>query len=177
MFPSRHQLIRLALMASAWFTDCRLAAHVTIVELPKLAQNGVPQQGLDAERSAIQVFRFVVPTGARNLTFETSGGYGDCDLFVRFGAHPSNSAYDDSSTGPSTNERVVIGRPQPGVWYAKLVAARAYHDVQFTARYGQSKNSDDVPKLLPGPGVYAGKVRVQIKSRLITGIVHYTIDG
>jgi hypothetical protein len=49
--------------------------------------------------------------------------------------------------------------------------------VQLTAHYERSKDTDDVPKLLPGPGVYAGKVRVQIKSRLVTGVVRFTIDG
>jgi hypothetical protein len=185
MFPLQHRfagtrsrfVATLALIAITCAAARPLIAHETVVELPKLLQNGVPQQALDAERSAIRVFRLVIPIGARNLTFETSGGTGDCDLFARFGAHPSINNYDDSSAGPSTNERTFIGRPQAGVWYAKLIAARAYHDVQLTAHYERSKDTDDVPKLLPGPGVFAGKVRVQIKSRLVTGVVRFTIDG
>ena len=148
-----------------------------VVELPKLLQNGVSRQGLSAETNSGILFRMVVPAGARDLTFDTSGGTGDCDLFVRFGAHPTDSDYDKSSTGSKTKEHLRFGAPQAGVWYVKADAARAFAGVNLIAQYTRTADSEAVPKLLPGPGHYTGTARVLMKTALKTGVVRYTVDG
>ena len=148
-----------------------------VVELPKLLQNGASQQGLSAEAYTSILFRVLVPAGAQSLTFDTSGGTGDCDLFVRFGAHPTENDYDASSTGPKTKEHLRFRLPQAGVWYVKVDAARAFSGVSLTALCTRTADAEAVPKLLPGPGHYTGSARVVMKTALKTGVVRYTVDG
>ncbi len=158
-------------------TFTALPVPADVVELPKLLQNGVSQQGLRAETHAGILFRVVVPAGAKNLIFETSGGTGDCDMFVRFGAHPSQNDYDKSSTGPNTREHLRFASPQPGSWYVNVDAARAFEGVNLTAQYTRAADADAVPKLLPGPGHFSGSARVLMKTALKAGVVRYTVDG
>ena len=154
-----------------------LPLSADVVELPKLLQNGVSRQGLSAETHASILFRMVVPAGARELTFDTGGGTGDCDIFVRFGVHPTESEYDKASTGPRTREHLRFGAPQAGVWYVKAEAVRAFAGVNLTAQYTRTADAEAVPKLLPGPGHYPGPARVLMKTALKTGVVRYTVDG
>ena len=154
-----------------------LAAHGHVVELPKLLQNGISQLGLAGETLSTVMFRVIVPAGARGLTFDTSGGTGDCDIFVRFGAQPTDADFDAASTGPATKERLRFAMPQDGAWYVKVDAARAFAGVNLTARYIQTTDAEAVPRLIPGPGSYTGIARVQMTTPLPTGIVRYTIDG
>ena len=148
-----------------------------VVELPKLLQNGGSRQGLTAETFGSILFRVVVPAGARNLIFETNSGTGDSDIFVRFGAHPTEIDFDGASLGPDTLEQVRFASPQAGVWYVKIEAARAFEGVNLSARYTRTADAEAVPKLLPGPGHYTDAVRIQMKTALKTGIVRFTVDG
>lgn len=148
-----------------------------VVELPKLLQSGVSQQGLSAEAYSSILFRVLVPAGAQTLTFDTSGGTGDCDLFVRFGVHPTENDYDESSAGPKTKEHLRFRLPKAGVWYVKVAAARAFSGVNLIAVSTRTADAEAVPKLLPGPGHYASTARVTMKTALKTGIVRYTADG
>ena len=175
-FPMRSRFLTLiAFLAALGGISRPLLADV--VELPKLLQNGVSQRGLTAETFASILFRVLVPSGAKNLTFDTGGGTGDCDIFVRFGAHPTENDFNKSSTGPRTKEHLRFANPPPGVWYVKLDAARAYADVNLTAQYERTADAGAVPKLLPGPGHYTGTARVLMKTTLKTGVVRYTADG
>ena len=153
------------------------ALPTQVVELPKLLQKGISQQGLAGETYSSVMFRVVVPDGARDLSFDTIGGTGDCDIFVRFGAHPTESDFDKSSTGPNTKEHLRFSAPQTGVWYVRLDGARAFEGVSLLTHYTRAVDAEVVPKLLPGPGHYAGTARVQMKTRLKGGLVRYTVDG
>ena len=151
------------------------SAHV--VELPKLLQNGVSQTALSGETFSTVMFRVIVPAGARNLRFDTGGGTGDCDIFVRFGAQPTDGAFDQSSTGNTTREHLGFAGPPAGAWYVRIDAARAYSGVTLLASYTRTADAEAVPSLLPGPGSYTGIARVQMKTPLKTGVVRYTLDG
>ncbi len=151
------------------------SAHV--VELPKLLQNGLSQTNLSGETYSTVMFRVLVPTGARNLRFDTGGGNGDCDIFVRFGAQPTDDIFDDSSTGGNTREHLQFAVPKAGVWFVKIDAARAYAGVTLVSSYTRTADAEAVPSLLPGPGAYSGLARVQMKTPLPTGVVRYTING
>ena len=172
----RSRFLPLIVILAALATAPRARAQ-HVVELPKLLQKGISQEGLSAETYASIMFRVVVPEGARDLTFDTSGGSGDCDIFVRFGVHPTEDDFDKSSTGPNTKEHLRFSRPLAGVWYVRLAAARAFEGVNLATQYTRTADAEAVPKLLPGPGRYAGTARVQMKTRLKTGVVRYTVDG
>ena len=162
-------------LAAAIFSS--LPARARVVELPKLLQNGLSQTGLSGETFSTVMFRVVVPAGAKDLRFDTGGGTGDCDIFVRFGAQPTESEFDASSTSDRTREHLHFARPQPGAWFVKIDAARAYSGVTLVSNYTRTANAEAVPSLLPGPGSYTGLARVQMKTPLKTGVVRYTTDG
>lgn len=54
------------------------------------------------------VFQITVPAGAKNLTFNTSGGPGDDDLYEKFNAVPTTSAYDNRSITSTSSESIAI---------------------------------------------------------------------
>ena len=170
-----HPTRLLALVAILRLANLSLSAHV--VELPKLLQNGVSQTGLSGETFSTIMFRVVVPAGAKNLRFDTGGGSGDCDIFVRFGAQPTESDFDESSTGGHTREHLHFATPQAGAWFVKIDAARAYSGVTLAVNYTRTPEAEAVPSLLPGPGSFTGLARVQMKTPLKTGVVRYTTDG
>ena len=153
------------------------AAPSDVVELPKLLQNGLSQTGLSGGTFSSVMFRVVVPAGAKDLRFDTGGGTGDCDIFVRFGAQPTESDFDEAGTGEHTREHLHFATPQPGAWYVKIDAARANSGVTLIAAYTRTAAAEAVPSLLPGPGSFTGLARVQMKTPLKTGIVRYTLDG
>ena len=152
-----------------------LSAHV--VELPKLLQNNVPVANLIAGEDEELLFRLVIPEGAENLHFSTSGGRGDCDIFVSFAAQPQDGKYDASSEGVTNDEDVAIQNPQAGVWFVRLVPAQPFQGVRLLASYQRSPDSAAVPRVLPGPGTYSGLAKVQLKTALKGGRVRYTTDG
>lgn len=152
-------------------------ASASVVELPKLLQNGVSQVGLSGETYSSVMFRVVVPTGARNLRFDTGGGTGDADMFVRFGAQPTENDFDESSLGARTREHLQFASPRAGVWFVKIDAARAYSGVTLTANYTRTADAEAVPTLLPGPGSYTGIARVQMQTPVRKGVIRFTTDG
>ena len=63
---------------------------------------GVSVTGLGASTGNSLNYTMVVPAGACNLTFMTSGGTGDADLYVRFGSAPT----DTQCLARSTSKRI-----------------------------------------------------------------------
>ena len=151
--------------------------HGHVVELPKLLQNGFSQVNLSGETFSTVMFRVIIPAGARDLRFDTSGGSGDCDIFVRFGAQPTDNSFDAAGTGATTAEHLRFGSPAAGAWYVKIDAARAYPGVTLRAIYKRTAAAAAVPIFAPGPGSYAGIARIRMSTPLQSGVVRYTIDG
>jgi serine protease len=57
-------------------------------------ENGVAVTNLSGSSSTELRYTIAVPTGASNLQIQMSGGSGDADLYVRFGAAPTTSTYN-----------------------------------------------------------------------------------
>src|SRR5690606_3345981 len=87
--------------------------------------NGTPVSGLSATSGNwTSVYTLVVPSGAKNLSFTTSGGSGgDGDLYVRLGSAPTTSAYTCRPYLVGNNESCSWASPTPGTYY---VSMRAY---------------------------------------------------
>ena len=66
---------------------------------------------------------------------ETSGGHGDCDLFVKLGGAPTTNDNDYSSADSGTSELVTIDNPTAGDWFILLQAFSAYSGVTLKASY------------------------------------------
>lgn len=58
-----------------------------------------------------------VPAGATDLTFTLTGGAGDIDLYVNFGAPATYADFDFGSFEEENEEQVIVPAPSEGVWW------------------------------------------------------------
>ena len=97
--------------------------------------NGVPVSNLGASTGQWLHYTLVVPSGASNLRFTSSGGSGDADMFVRFGAQPSSSVYDCKSEGSTNSETCNIATAQAGTYHVSLFAYSTFSGASLTGAY------------------------------------------
>lgn len=87
---------------------------------------GVPQTGLSGDQGTELRYYMDVPENAVNLTFDTSGGSGDADLYVKFGSEPTTSDWDCRPYSASGTENCTFSSPQVGRYH---VMVRAYGNI------------------------------------------------
>ncbi|SET71893.1 M4 family metallopeptidase [Stigmatella erecta] len=97
--------------------------------------NGVPVGGVATAEGTSKFYKLTVPPGQASLSFVTSGGSGDLDLYVKRGAAGDMGSYDCKSEGPSTAEECVITDPAEGDWYVTVFAYSSFTGVTVTGRY------------------------------------------
>ncbi|MBI3713067.1 MAG: M20/M25/M40 family metallo-hydrolase [Burkholderiales bacterium] len=83
-------------------------------------------------------YSFAVPAGASNLTFKTSGGTGDLDIYTQLGSMPTTSAYLQKSDGSSNTETITIASPTAGTYYLLSKAYAAVSNASLVASYQTS---------------------------------------
>lgn len=98
-------------------------------------QNGVAVTGLAATTGNSLVYTLSVPAGATNLTFVTSGGSGDGDLYVKFGSAPTTSSYDCRSWNSGNGESCAITTAQAGTYYVMVYAYSGFSGLSLTGSY------------------------------------------
>src|SRR6202008_1411543 len=64
--------------------------------------------GIAVATGASKAYSVVVPAGRPSVTFKTSGGTGDADLYVKLGSAPTTTSYDKRSNGGTTAETITI---------------------------------------------------------------------
>lgn len=96
---------------------------------------GVALTGQSAATNASLAYTLAVPAGATNLTFTTSGGSGDADMFVRFGSAPTTTTYDCKSEGSSNAESCTIAAPSAGTYHVMLRAYAAFSGLSIVGNY------------------------------------------
>lgn len=98
--------------------------------------NGVAVTGLAAGTGlTTATYTLVVPAGATNLNFVTSGGTGDADLYVKFGSAPTTSSYDCRPYIGGNAETCTIANPQAGTYYVTLRAFSTFSGVSLQGSY------------------------------------------
>ncbi|MEO8161505.1 MAG: M4 family metallopeptidase, partial [Arenimonas sp.] len=97
--------------------------------------NGVPRNGLAASTGSSNIFQMAVPAGATNLQFITSGGTGDSDMYVKFGAPPSDSVYDCRPYAGGNAETCSFATASTGTYHVRLKAYSSYSGVSLTGSY------------------------------------------
>ncbi|MEQ1512549.1 MAG: proprotein convertase P-domain-containing protein [Lysobacteraceae bacterium] len=97
--------------------------------------NGVPVTGLGAATGASLNYTMVVPTGASNLTFTTSGGTGDVDMYVKWNAAPTDTVYDCRPFASGNAETCTFATPSPGTYYVRLKAYATFAGVSLVGNY------------------------------------------
>ncbi|MET1255662.1 pre-peptidase C-terminal domain-containing protein [Aliikangiella maris] len=112
---------------------------------------GVKISSLNGTATTELYYKMIVPAapaGSNRVIFETSGGTGDVDLYVKKGGIPTLNDYDcrpfldgnnekcDSSNGLSTD----IG----GTWYVMLHGAKQFLNTSITARHSGWYDSNNI---------------------------------
>ena len=116
------------------------AAADIAVALPTVLTSGVVVTPIAASKDQGLVYSLQVPDGKTQVVFDTYGGSGDADLYVRFGAVPSPATYDCAS-GSSTSTEHCARPAQAGTWY---VLVHAYGDISGVSLLGQYTPADVV---------------------------------
>ncbi|GAB4175810.1 MAG: hypothetical protein Fur0032_15660 [Terrimicrobiaceae bacterium] len=100
--------------------------------------NGVAVSSLSGSRGSQLFFVISVPSGVPLLEISTSGGSGDADLYVRAGAKPTRSLYDERPYLDGNDEKVTINNPPAGDYYIMIDGYSAYTGVSLLAAHGGS---------------------------------------
>ncbi|HHO54501.1 MAG TPA: hypothetical protein ENK18_27425 [Deltaproteobacteria bacterium] len=87
--------------------------------------------GLADSSGASQGFQYDT-NGATAMKFELSGGSGDADLYVRFGAAPTTSTYDCRPYLNGNNETCEFDPAQSGTYYVMVRAYTTYSGATLT---------------------------------------------
>jgi|GEM_PF-659626 len=97
--------------------------------------NGVAATNLSAATGGQLAFTLAVPAGATGLSFKTSGGTGDADLYVKFGSAPTTTSYDCRPYVSGNTETCTIATAQAGTYHVMLNAYAAFSGVSLTGAY------------------------------------------
>jgi len=97
--------------------------------------NGVTKTGISGAAKAEMFYTLEVPAGATNLVFNTTGGTGDADLFVKFGSDPTLSSFDCKSTTSTSNESCAISNVQAGSYHVMVQAWNQISGVSLTGSF------------------------------------------
>jgi len=104
-------------------------------------RNGQPIGGFRGSRQSMWVGRIHVPAGRRQLVVSTSGGYGDCDLYLRH-ERSNQGQWDFRSKSNDTDEQIAVTRPAEGWWQVGLLASGNYTGVTLVARFDEPHSRD-----------------------------------
>ena len=104
--------------------------------------NGVPKTGLSGASGSQDKYTFAVPAGATNVTVSISGGSGDADLYTRFGAAPTTSAYDCRPYLDGNNESCALTQAG-GTHHVLVQGYSAYSGVTLTGSYTEDSDPGD----------------------------------
>jgi hypothetical protein len=120
--------------AYAAYSGVQLVASYETGASGSTLQDGVALTSLAGAANAEQRWTFQVPAGATNLRFAMSGGTGDADLYVRFGAAPTTAAYDYRPYLDGNNESV-SANPTAGTWHVMVRGYTSYSGLSLVASF------------------------------------------
>ncbi|WP_448550285.1 pre-peptidase C-terminal domain-containing protein [Thalassotalea fusca] len=123
-----------ARLASAYIAELAKSGDVVIPPDSSVLENNVPVS-VSGESKAEMFYTFEVPAEATSLSFNTSGGSGDADLFVKYNAKPSSDFYDCKSTSSSSTEQCTINNIQAGTYHVMVQAWNKIDNVNLQASY------------------------------------------
>ncbi|UQA59801.1 M4 family metallopeptidase [Polyangium aurulentum] len=95
------------------------------------------ESGVAAQKGKSKSFSYATPAGATQIKFETSGGTGDADLYVKFGSAPTTASYDCRPYQAGNNESCAFNPAKAGTYYVMVRAYSAYSGVTLKVSYAQ----------------------------------------
>lgn len=130
---------------------------------------GVPVTGLSATTGNSLVYTMTVPSGASNLTFTSSGGSGDADMYVKYGSAPTDSSYDCRPYKSGNNESCTYASPAAGTYYVRLKAYSSFSGVSLVGDYQTGGGG--------GPQTYTNNTDVSIPDHGSAVTSSITVSG
>lgn len=100
-----------------------------------MSGGGFTETSLSANRGAWLNYTLDVPAGMSALNVDMSGGTGDADLYVRYGAQPTNTSFDCRPYRNGNVESCSFANPGSGLWYIRIKAYSSFSGVTLDARY------------------------------------------
>ena len=91
--------------------------------------------GLSGSRRSWTRYTWDVPAGVQTMSVQISGGSGDADLYMRFGAQPSTTSYDCRPFLNGSDEICTFNNPAPGTWHIGLRGYTSFSGVTLNYRY------------------------------------------
>lgn len=80
-------------------------------------------------------YTWTIPEGVTQMTISTSGGSGDADLYVKFGAQPETNSFDCRPYQNGNNEVCTFDAPASGTWHIGIRAYSSYSGVTLSYSY------------------------------------------
>jgi hypothetical protein len=100
--------------------------------------NNTPVSGLSGATGAQQFWSMVVPAGQSTLTFTTSGGTGDVDMYVQNGSKPTTSTYQCRPYINGNSETCTFTNPAAGTYWVMLNGYATYTGVTLKGAYSST---------------------------------------
>jgi PKD repeat protein len=119
--------------------------NVSVGTSANVLLKGLPVNNLGAATGASINYTMVVPAGSQNLSFTTSGGSGDADLYVKFGSAPTDSSYDCRPYKSGNAETCTFAAPQAGTYYVRVKAYAAFSGLSLVGDYIQCGDCGNGP--------------------------------
>ncbi|WP_076408775.1 S8 family serine peptidase [Shewanella sp. UCD-KL12] len=130
-------------------------------------ENGVAKSNLSGAKNDELHFSLEVPANATDLSFTMSGGTGDADLYVQYGAAPTTGSYDCRPWKGGNNESCPISNTQSGSYYVMLQGYSEFSGVSLVANYTESTGGGGNTG---GPATYSNTNSYSIPDNNSTGI-------
>ncbi len=170
--------------------QCNIAAGTSIANVTAIfnasggGNNSEPvtllnEMGLSGAAGASSRFTVSVPASATNLVVTASGGTGDIDLYVKFGAAPTLTSYDCKSDQQGNAESCGMATPRSGNYHILLNSFASYKNVTLRATYRlpNTKASLSVTKTGAGQGVVQSVSSFAAQTFSVDGLSRPSIVG
>ncbi|ASJ96370.1 S8 family serine peptidase [Shewanella marisflavi] len=129
-------------------------------------ENGVAKTNLTGVKGDELHFSIDVPAGASDLNFAMSGGTGDADLYVQYGAAPTLSSYDCRPWKGGNSESCPVSTPQAGTYYVMVQGYSDFSGVSLTASYTEQSSGGNTG----GAATYTNNTSYAIPDNNTAGI-------
>ncbi len=96
--------------------------------------DGWVETNLSGSQGSWQHFTLDVSSGMSSLDVQMSGGSGDGDLYVRYGAQPTTGNWDCRPYRWGNDESCSFSNPQSGTWYISIRGYSSYSGVTLEAQ-------------------------------------------
>ena len=103
--------------------------------------DGVTEANISASRRQTLDYYIDVPAGASNLVFNTNGGSGDADLYVKFNSAATTNNWDCRPYETGNNETCTFATPSAGRYHVMLRAYQSFSGVNLTATFDGGSTS------------------------------------